>query len=189
MKMIFAPLFLASCALASVANAQSARIDYAKQGAGWMDQNGAPSIEMGYDGVSRRMPRDDNRNDGPQVGARLQVQMGVNADRRRWRDTRANQTWDQSVHNGYYARNNNWRYGQPTARQMQQKGFAMGYRPWTRGQSLGSYNQRFAAVDYRSRKLSAPPRGYRWVEDDRGDYLLAAIVGGLIAQVVINSPR
>ena len=31
------------------------------------------------------------------------------------------------------------------------------------------------------------PRGYHWVRDHDGDFLLAAVVGGLIAQVILNS--
>ena len=45
-------------------------------------------------------------------------------------------------------------------------------------------------VDYRTnRSLRQPPRGYHWVRNDGGDYLLAAIAGGLIAQVILNSSR
>ena len=44
-------------------------------------------------------------------------------------------------------------------------------------------------MDYRSEHLRNPPRGYHWVRDDSGDFLLAAIVGGLIAQVIFSGNR
>jgi Ni/Co efflux regulator RcnB len=164
--------------LGASAQAQPARIEFSKSSAVWVDQNGNPLIVFAQ---SERDDRQDMRS--------RQDRTELNRDRRRWRDDRRDAAWDRSMHNGYYTRNNKWRYGQPSQWQTRQPGFAMGYRPWTRGQSLGAYNRRFSELDYRDHNLRAPPRGYRWVEDDRGDYLLAAIVGGLIAQVIINSPR
>jgi len=104
-----------------------------------------------------------------------------------WRDDRAEARWDDARHNGYY-RNNQWRFGPPP------RGHATnvtyGYQPWRRGERLGYYNGRYAEVDYRTNQhLRAPPRGHHWVRDDGGDYLLAAIAGGLIAEVILNSTR
>jgi Ni/Co efflux regulator RcnB len=56
---------------------------------------------------------------------------------------------------------------------------------WARGQRLGGYAHRYPVVDYRAHRLRSPPRGYHWVRDDRGDYLLAAIATGVIASVII----
>ena len=108
--------------------------------------------------------------------------------RRAWRDTRSDARWDDSQHNGYY-QNNRWRYGPPPTNYYGRRGFALGYRPWARGQHLGYYNGRYAEVDYRREHLRRPYRGYHWVRDDQGDYLLAAIVSGLVASVIINSDR
>lgn len=180
---ILAPAFFVPAAMA-----QPARIEFGRSGTGWVDQNGQPSRRERTDAQDRAMERRDNRLDQREAAVR-QDRQDLNRDRKSWRDTRRGVTWDQGVHNGYYNSRNQWRYGQPSKAQMRQRGFSMGYRPWTRGQSLGGYNQRFVELDYRGHNLRTPPRGYRWVEDDRGDYLLAAIVGGLIAQVIINSPR
>lgn len=208
MKRTFTVALLAFACIAPSLQAQPARIDYSQKDTGWRDRDGNPSRETGYDGVSRRDARaanernarqdarqnarhDDRRDarqDQRQANLR-QERAQLNRDRRNWRDQRRYAQWDQQLHNGYYRSNGQWRYGQPSNWQTQQRGFALGYRPWTQGQSLGAWNSRFVAIDHRSRNLRAPPRGYRWVEDDRGDYLLAAIVGGLIAQVIINSPR
>ncbi len=193
MKRQISALLLATAVLSPAffvpaAMAQPARIEFGRAGGGWVDQNGQPSRRERSDAQDRTMERRDDRLDQREAAIR-QDRRELNQDRKSWRDTRRGATWDQGVHNGYYNNKNQWRYGQPSQWQMRQRGFSMGYRPWTRGQSLGGYNQRFAELDYRGHNLRAPPRGYRWVEDDRGDYLLAAIVGGLIAQVIINSPR
>jgi Ni/Co efflux regulator RcnB len=208
MRLRFTVLILGAACLAPIAQAQPARIDYSKPGPGWQDQSGALSQQTGYDGnrpyqgslAERRADGRDDRYNDRQDNRRddrldrreqdlRQDRAQFNQDRRQWRDNRRRAQWDQNLHNGYYNNRNQWRYGQPNDWQMRQRGFAMGYRPWTRGQSLGMYNDRFAELNYRERNLRAPPRGYRWVQDDRGDYLLAAIIGGLIAQVIINSPR
>ncbi len=204
MKLTFTALILGVACFAPLAQAQPARIDYSKPGPGWQDQSGAPSRETGYDGniayqgslaerrADARDDRQDNRRDNRLDRREQELRQDraqFNQDRRQWRDSRRRAQWDQNLHNGYYNSRNQWRYGQPNNWQMRQQGFAMGYRPWTRGQSLGAYNDRFAELNYRERNLRAPPRGYRWVQDDRGDYLLAAVIGGLIAQVIINSPR
>jgi Ni/Co efflux regulator RcnB len=115
--------------------------------------------------ISGNLPRDRNQN---------------------WREANANARWDDARHNGYY-QNNRWTFGRPPAGQ---RGVTLGYQPWRRGEHLGYYQGRYAEVDYRSnRSLRAPPRGQHWVRSDGGDYLLAAIAGGLIDQVILNGTR
>lgn len=104
--------------------------------------------------------------------------------RENWRDGRSDARWDDQQHNGYY-QNNRWTYGQPSADRYGRPGFSLGYRPWAVGQSLGYYNGRYQEVDYRREQLRRPPRGLRWVRDDRGDYLLVNR-SGRITQVVIS---
>jgi Ni/Co efflux regulator RcnB len=88
--------------------------------------------------------------------------------------------------NGYYV-GKTWHQGPPPRSAYGQRGFQLGYKAWRKGERLGYYNTRYVEVDYRARKLSAPPRGYRWVQDDRGDMILAAVVGGLIAGVIYSA--
>lgn len=119
-------------------------------------------------------------------GRILQVAVSGNrpGDRRQsWRDSNAQMRWDDARHNGYYS-DNRWTYGQPPAGA---RGVTLGYQPWQRGERLGYYNGRYTEVDYRSNSgLRQPPSGYHWVRNDSGDYLLAAIAGGLIAQVILS---
>jgi Ni/Co efflux regulator RcnB len=58
-------------------------------------------------------------------------------------------------------------------------------RHWSKGHRLSPGERaRLAEVrDYRQNRLTAPPRGYRWVRIDR-DYLLISVASGTIAKVV-----
>lgn len=108
--------------------------------------------------------------------------------RQNWRDPRDTGGWDDRRHNGYY-RNNQWTFGPPQGR-FERADVVYGYQPWRRGQRLGYYQGRYQEVDYRTdQRLRAPPRGHRWVRNENGDLLLAAVAGGLISQVLLSSSR
>lgn len=57
-----------------------------------------------------------------------------------------------------------------------------------RGARLPSrfHNRHYVVDNWRGHRLSAPPRGYHWVQTG-DDYVLAAIATGLIAQVILNN--
>jgi Ni/Co efflux regulator RcnB len=57
-----------------------------------------------------------------------------------------------------------------------------------RGQRLSQEyrDNRYVVNDWRTRHLSAPPRGHHWVRAGN-DYVLAAIATGVIAQVLLNN--
>ncbi len=61
-------------------------------------------------------------------------------------------------------------------------------REWHRGDRLpNDYRDRqYVVDDYRGYGLRQPPRGYHWVGVG-GDYVLAAIATGVIAQIVLSS--
>jgi Ni/Co efflux regulator RcnB len=146
---------------------------------------GAASAQQGQ----RERPPQDQQQYGER--ARPQNPDARNDDRRdhrdrreSWRDGRDQARWDERQHNGYYM-NNRWTYGEPAANAYGRPGFSLGYRPWSVGQILGYYSTRFQPVDYRREQLRRPPRGLRWVRDDRGDYLLVNRSGRII-QVVVS---
>jgi len=58
---------------------------------------------------------------------------------------------------------------------------------WQRGDRLPSeYRGRRDVVnDWRGRHLSAPPRGYHWVQVN-GDYVLAAVATGIILDMLLQ---
>lgn len=45
---------------------------------------------------------------------------------------------------------------------------------------------RYYVPDYRVYNLREPPRGYRWVRSDNGDFLMVAIATGIIANIILN---
>ena len=57
-----------------------------------------------------------------------------------------------------------------------------------RGNRLPSnyHHKQYVVDNYRSHRLSAPPRGYHWVQVGN-DYVLAAIATGIIASVLLGN--
>ena len=47
-------------------------------------------------------------------------------------------------------------------------------------------HRNYVVDDWRSHHLSAPPRGYQWVQSG-GDYILVAIATGIIAQLLLGN--
>jgi Ni/Co efflux regulator RcnB len=46
-------------------------------------------------------------------------------------------------------------------------------------------NRQYVVNDWRGHRLSAPPRGYQWVQAG-GDYVLVAAATGLIASILLS---
>lgn len=46
---------------------------------------------------------------------------------------------------------------------------------------------RYYVTDWRARRLREPPRGYRWVRSDNGEFLMVAIATGIIASIVLGN--
>ena len=98
------------------------------------------------------------------AGAASAQPYGHGQDRR---DDRHDQRSDQRPgwNNDHGQRHHNWRRGGRIDR-----------GDWSRGQR----------VDWRSRHLRRPPRGYEWREVD-GNYVMAAVATGVIASIIANS--
>ena len=47
-------------------------------------------------------------------------------------------------------------------------------------------SRQYVVDDWRGHRLSAPPRGYHWVQTG-GDYVLVAIASGVILQLLLNN--
>jgi Ni/Co efflux regulator RcnB len=61
-------------------------------------------------------------------------------------------------------------------------------RSWRRGDRLPhGYESRYRMVDYRREHLRAPPRGYRYVRDNRGDTLLVGVATGVILGIILGN--
>jgi Ni/Co efflux regulator RcnB len=107
-------------------------------------------------------------------------------DRDDRRDHRRNhRRWDRRQYNGYNYRGR-WYYGPPPAAYGD---VDYGYRQWRRGDRLPRYyrDSYYEVRDYRRYRLRPPPRGYHYVRDDRGDYLLVGIATGVILGVILGN--
>jgi Ni/Co efflux regulator RcnB len=85
--------------------------------------------------------------------------------------------------NHYYGRED-YRPG----RHFDRRGYPQPHAEWRRGGRVPhEYRGRnYVVNDYRAYQLQAPPRGYQWVGVG-GDYVLAAIATGLIAQIIVGN--
>lgn len=74
-----------------------------------------------------------------------------------------------------------------SGRHNDRRGHPQPHAEWRRGGHVPSeYRSRSYVVnDYRAYRLNAPPRGYQWIGVG-GDYVLAAIATGLIAQIIVG---
>jgi Ni/Co efflux regulator RcnB len=99
-----------------------------------------------------------------------------------YRDGRRHERWDNRRHNGYW-HDGRWYYGPPPR---EWRDVRYDYRAWRRGDRLPRYyRDQYVVVDYRRHGLRAPPRGYHYVRDDRGDYLLVGIATGVILGLIL----
>ncbi len=93
--------------------------------------------------------------------------------------------WDRRRFNGYTYQGA-WHYGPPPSHLAEL--VELGYRVWRRGERLPAYyRDSLGVIDYRVYDLDPPPRGYHYVRDDRGDYLLIGIATGVILGVILAS--
>jgi len=145
-----------------------------------------PRHSRDYDRGDRYDRRGDYRDDRRDYrGDRRDERRAYNEGRRDgYRESR----WDNRRHNGYNY-NGRWYYGPPPAAYYGRPGFNPGYTAWRRGDRVPAYyRDRYQRVDYRHyRQLNAPPRGYHWVRDDRGDYLLVGIATGVILSAILSN--
>lgn len=88
---------------------------------------------------------------------------------------------DDGRNNGVYQRHQDFRPGPQYSR----PAYPNPHVEWRRGGRVpGEYRGRTYVVnDWRGHRLYQPPRGYQWVGVG-GDFVLAAVATGLIAQII-----
>ena len=101
------------------------------------------------------------------------------------RGHRQGERWAEHRHNGYYVGSRH--YGPPPPGYYGRPDFSPGYVRWERGGYLPRFywGPDFVVYDYGRYGLHRPPYGYRWYNVN-GDYVLAAIAGGLIADALTH---
>ena len=103
------------------------------------------------------------------------------------RDDRRETRWDRRSYNGYYL-NGRFNYGPPPAWAYQRHDYRPGYVQWRRGDRLPDYyRSSYREVDWRREHYRAPPRGYPYVRDDRGEVLLVGIATGVILGLILSN--
>lgn len=120
---------------------------------------------------------------------RAQLHGGEHNDRNDRNDRNSNNAnrWDQSRYNGYYA-NGRFNHSPPPASVMNRRDYRPAYQQWRRGQALTPYYRtHYREVDFRREHLRAPPRGYHYVRDERGQTLLVAIATGAILSILLSN--
>lgn len=153
-----AATLIAPLSVPTVAAAHDRHGRYGDDHDGW-DRDG--------DGRDRDWRRDDRR------------------DRYDRREHRRHERWERSRHNGYTYRGR-WYYGPPPVAYYDDPYYSPGYREWRRGDRLPSYyRSNYREVDWRRYGYRAPPRGYHYVRDDRGETLLVGIATGVILGVIL----
>lgn len=97
------------------------------------------------------------------------------------KDKHADKRYDRD--HDHYSRRQDFREG----RQFDRAGFPQPHVEWRRGGRVPvEYRSRTYVVnDWRQYQLQAPPRGYQYVSVG-GDYVLAAIATGIIANIIIG---
>lgn len=164
---IAAATLIAPLGMPTVASAQDRHRDR-----DWRDRDG--------DGRDRDYGRDGRRDDRADRRDRRHDRY----DRRDRRHDRR-ERWERSRHNGYSYRGR-WYYGPPPVAYYNDPYYEPGYRSWRRGDRLPAYyRSSYREVDWRRHGYRAPPRGYHYVRDDRGETLLVGIATGVILGVIL----
>jgi len=106
-------------------------------------------------------------------------------DRQQGDDSRGRQMQRGNGHRGEAVRHDR---GVPSGGQRMQEGRGAGpdHAFYRGGRLPAQYRDRqYVVDDWRGHRLSAPPRGYHWIQAG-GDYVLVAIATGVIASILLN---
>ncbi|MDO9473432.1 MAG: RcnB family protein [Caulobacter sp.] len=156
-KLLTAAIALSVLASAGAASAQS--YGYPRD----RDDRSAEQRYDRYDRYDQRDARDDRRDD----------RRDVREDRRDSRYDRRDDRYERRAERRY----DGGRYYHPRGYQV---------RDWRRGERLpAAYRGRAYAVDYRTYRLAAPPRGYEYRRVGN-DVVLTAIATGIITSVLFG---
>lgn len=140
----------------------------------------ALALGMGMSAVAQAQPHRDDDRRGPPPHAQAKGHY-KNDDRR---DDRRDWERDQRRHDRHNDRHDDRR---------DDRDFRRGAGPdhrWVQGYRVPQQYRgpQYVVQDWRGHHLSAPPRGYHWVQYG-GDYMLVAIASGVITQLILGGMR
>lgn len=144
----------------------------------------ALALGLGFSAVAQAQPHHDRRDDrrGPPPHAQAHGHH-KHDDRRNARD------WDRNDHRHDRRDARDHRRDDRRDARDHRRGAGPDHR-WVKGYRVPPQyrSQQYVVHDWRGHHLSAPPRGYQWVQYG-GDYMMVAIASGVITQLVINGMR
>ena len=139
----------------------------------------------------RRYEQQQHRDQGRDRRGDRNLQRERELQQQQQQQARQQRDWERQ--RDHQRRGDDWRRAEPNrpdyrGRDMRYERGAGPNHNWYRGSRLPpEYRGRqYIVEDWRGHRLSAPPRGYHWVQSG-SDYLLVAIATGVIAQLLINS--
>ncbi|CAN5789662.1 hypothetical protein BH11PSE8_BH11PSE8_08140 [soil metagenome] len=119
-------------------------------------------------------------NDSPRENIEIRNEQQRNFRRDPYNSRRAEEARREQHRNWEYARD------RERARGYNGRGAGPDHRFYRGGYLPPEYRGRqYVVDDWRGHRLSAPPRGYHWVQSG-GDYILVAIATGIIASILLN---
>jgi Ni/Co efflux regulator RcnB len=136
-----------------------------------------PQRQDRYQGGDRGGPR--GMNDSPRENIEARNQQ---------RDFRRDQYNSRRAEEARRDQRRSWEYARDRerARGYDGRGAGPDHRFYRGGYLPPEYRGRqYVVDDWRGHRLSAPPRGYHWVQSG-GDYILVAIATGIIASILLN---
>jgi Ni/Co efflux regulator RcnB len=144
------------------------------------------AASLGFSAVSSAQDNDrrGRREDAP----RAQQSSPRHMDQRGQRDQDRYQRRGEYRSDNRYDRHDGYRYDSREARRNDRHEYYNARRPEFR---RGGYiprefrNRQYYVSNYRTYRLSPPPRGHQWVQVGP-DYVLIAMATGLIAHIVLN---
>ena len=145
----------------------------------------ALALTLASSGMAFGQNRDERRDD------RREDRRDERRDDRRddRRDNRQDFRQDQRQDHRWDNRGGNYpgRYGSPPPAYRGARGAGPDHAFYP-GNRLPPYwrTRQYVVEDWRGHRLSAPPRGYHWVQSG-GDYLLVAITTGIILQLLLGN--
>lgn len=146
----------------------------------------ALAVTLAFSGTTFAQGR-DTRNDGNDRNHdnRPRGEQGPRAAPRGMQPDRRDNDRRPDMRNDGYRNMPGRGYGPPQVRYDRGAGPNHAYYP---GQRLPAYyrSRSYVVEDWRGHRLSAPPRGYHWVQTG-GDYVLVAIATGIILQLLLNN--
>ncbi len=183
-KAVVSAVLALSMGLSGVAFAEGPNGTVDLNRASHQDRRAEP--QRGQRPAQRQEQRQNDNHGGPR-GTNDSPRENIQARSQQQRDFRRDQD-NRRAEQARRDQRQNWEYARDRerARGYDGRGAGPDHRFYRGGYLPPEYRGRqYVVDDWRGHRLSAPPRGYHWVQSG-GDYILVAIATGIIASILLN---